>query len=75
LKTGGVFLLKEIDRHPTWMYLANKLHDAIMDRRNPLCVRPSDEYLRLLATAGFEVSFEPMHKLVYPHVFFLARKR
>ena len=75
LKPGGVFLLKEIDRHPAWMYFANKLHDAIMDPGNPLCVRPHEEYLRVLQAAGFEATCESMHKLVYPHVLFVARKR
>lgn len=74
LKPGGVFLLKEIDRQPRWMSLANRLHDSIMDPGNPQCVRDREEWRRLLVDMGFVVEVTVMHRLVYPHVLLVCRK-
>ena len=72
---GGVFLLKEIDRHPRWKYYANWLHDALMAHGNPhIWVRNSEDYCRLLKAANFTVEVVPMPKAYLSHVLFVCRR-
>jgi hypothetical protein len=70
---GGRRLLKEVDRTPRWEFYANRLHDAIMDPGNPVCVGDRAEYESILQELSFDVEVILMHRL-YPHVLFVARK-
>lgn len=72
--SGGILLLKEIDKTPKWRYIANIIHDSIKDFGNKLYVRDHREYCNLLQEIGFSVKVIYMPKAYLPHVLYYCKK-
>lgn len=76
LSPGGRLLLKDIDVHPRWKYLFNRLHDRLVAGPEPICCRSREQAARMLDQAGLQAG--PPRRLgrfgPYPHYVVVAIK-
>lgn len=77
LAPGGVCVIKDLDLHPRWKYVWNRVHDRLVAGPEPLSCRSVGAMARLLEGAGLEVTraertdrpWEP-----YAHYLVVARR-
>jgi 2-polyprenyl-3-methyl-5-hydroxy-6-metoxy-1,4-benzoquinol methylase len=82
LPPGGVLLLKEMGKQPSWKYLWNYFQETLavkvlrFTRGGQFYFRSEESYRRALERLGFEVSPIRLDKgYWYPHLLFLCRKK
>lgn len=82
LKPGGTLVVKEMDREPALKFLVNLLQETLavrivrFTRGAGLHFRGAGEYLRLLASLGFDVRCVRLDaRYPYPHVAYVCEKR
>lgn len=74
MRSGAVFILKDIDAGRRLLCRANKFHDFIVTG-SPGNELPKPRTREILESAGFEiVSVGEERKLWYPHYWFICRK-
>ena len=76
LKSGGRFLLKDIDTSPRWMLWFTYILDALMSPRDDYYYRSASDWQRQLGASGFEPVYRHFlwDVLPYPHVLFICDK-
>lgn len=81
LPSGGLLLIKEVDKRPLWKYVFNLLQERLavnilkLTKGGRFFFRSSLEYKKLLSSIGYKIEILPLGQgFAYPHIVYICRK-
>jgi len=75
LPSGGLLIIKDVDKSTVWKYIWNYIHDFLKNRNLPFYCLDTPILVALLEMIGFQVQATRLDAgYPYPHVLYLCRK-
>ena len=75
LEPGGLLIVKDVSRHPTWKRWFTHLLDVLVSPDQPPNYVDEADMKRILNACGFDVKVHRMLDILpYPHILYICRK-